>query len=126
MRISDWSSDVCSSDLAEEVSEVAETGVRRGRELGTGEGARSPFFMICRRPVHQQPVIPSAARDLSQPRVGRLADSSLRSECQATLRAVGLRRSPDLDPKPPDPNLALNIVFAGTPDFPRPPPPPPP
>src|SRR3546814_5734673 len=41
-RISDWSSDVCSSDLVG-LAEPLQVDVRRSRQQGPGQGARMPL-----------------------------------------------------------------------------------
>src|SRR3546814_8782831 len=79
MRISDWSSDVCSSDLAgERNGGIASLPKSIGAQLGKGEGR--PLLVA----VHQQEV---AARKLARHREvdgkGRLADTALSvSDCQ--------------------------------------------
>src|SRR3546814_7076949 len=69
MRISDWSSDVCSSDLDRR---------RHRRRLGVGGDLRGAAGAV--RPERHHPAVPEAGRDRSEERrVGKACVSTCRS-----------------------------------------------
>src|SRR3546814_20310893 len=76
MRISDWSSDVCSSDLMDQLMRedgraLRRHGVRRVREVRPDEDFKMP--------VRAQPVIPALADRLALPaRAGEIGRESCR------------------------------------------------
>src|SRR3546814_6967117 len=76
LRISDWSSDVCSSDLEGEQEEAAapadDAGGREGREVELGHAARDRDHLVGegREPRHQHD--PQAPVVVERPELGEL------------------------------------------------------
>src|SRR3546814_13512769 len=96
MRISDWSSDVCSSDLARYLAERAGRGDQRG-ERGAEDARRQPFdSAICGRLAERQ------QRRGNAPRRNRdEPDGRAKAQCERRERrggsgapgATGIRRA---------------------------------
>src|SRR3546814_2069221 len=79
MRISDWSSDVCSSDLAGEVDGLADLGIGLGHRLATlvGHDAEQ-VTSVAGHLVGDGPQDGSALGDRSPPPLGQLGRASCR------------------------------------------------
>src|SRR3546814_5809335 len=87
MRISDWSSDVCSSDLIAFRSNLDVCGVPRGSLASIGEGYETSTLRRkrCRRTQLGREVRKKTGRDL---RHKERRNGSARSQC--TMSAVGV------------------------------------
>src|SRR3546814_16739442 len=91
MRISDWSSDVCSSDLhAERAVEVEDVGADR-LAGGVGEADAREAEGVLERPVHQHPPErveqPVAKGDRPAVENARSEERSVGKECVSTGRS---------------------------------------
>src|SRR3546814_18422974 len=84
MRISDWSSDVCSSDLARYLAERAGRGDQRG-ERGAEDARRQPFdSAICGRLAERQ-----QRRGIAPRRNRDEPDGSEQAQCERRERRGG-------------------------------------
>src|SRR3546814_12329845 len=94
MRISDWSSDVCSSDLRIEVVQQRDEGIVRQialREGGFGDAEFSLRYQF-NRPVGQKPIFVGTLRVKSDTGKGPFERSEERrvgKECVRTCRSRG-------------------------------------
>src|SRR5437879_13624310 len=76
MYIGDWSSDVCSSDLADRARQHADSAVRRNRKGRRGEAGRDPHLHL---PFQRPPRMPESRRHhrSEERRVGKESSTRL-------------------------------------------------